>query len=49
MAAVSKWRFNPIVVKGVKKIGCGKLSIKFAMNENVPSAEVWSGPIRDGK
>jgi len=25
-------------VKGVKKKGCGRLSIKFAMTENVPSA-----------
>lgn len=40
LAAASKWRFKPIVVKGVKKKGCGKLSIKLAMRENVPSAEV---------
>ena len=40
MAAASKWRFRPMVVKGVKKRGCGRLSMKFAMRENVPSAEV---------
>jgi hypothetical protein len=40
MAAVSKWRFKPIIVKGIKKQGCGKLSIKFAMTGNVPTAEV---------
>src|SRR5205809_7849417 len=36
-AAASKWRFKPIVMNGVKKKGCGKLSIQFAMTENVPS------------
>lgn len=40
MAAVSKWRFKPIVGDGVKKKGCGKLRVRFAMRENVPSAEV---------
>lgn len=40
MATVSKWRFKPAVVNGVKKKGCGKLRVKFAMRENVPSAEV---------
>ena len=40
MAAVSKWRFTKTIVKGVKKKGCGRLPIKFAMTENVPSAEV---------
>lgn len=49
MAAVSKWRFKPIIVKGVKKEGCGKLSIKFAMTGNVPTAEVLRQPIRDEK
>jgi hypothetical protein len=40
MEVVSKWRFKPIIVKGVKKKGCGRLSVKFAMTDNVPSAEV---------
>jgi hypothetical protein len=42
--AASKWRFKPVVVKGVKKKGCGKLSIEFAMRENVPSAKVLRKP-----
>ena len=45
--AVSRWRFRPVVVNGVKKRGCGKLWIKFAMTENVPSAEVLKGPIEE--
>ncbi len=40
MAAVQKWRFKPLMIKGVNKKACGKLSIKFAMKENLPSAEV---------
>lgn len=40
MAAVSKWKFRPVIVKGVRKKACGKLSIKFAMKENVPSVKV---------
>ena len=40
LAAVSKWRFKPVIVKGKEKKGCGKLSIKFAMRENLPSADV---------
>ena len=44
MEAVSRWKFKPITVNGVKKRGCGKLWIKFAMRENVPSAEVLRGP-----
>lgn len=40
MAAVSKWRFRPVIVKGVRKRACGKLSVKFTMKENVPSAKV---------
>lgn len=40
MAAVIKWRFRPLAVKGTRRKACGKLSIKFAMKENVPSAEV---------
>lgn len=47
MAAVSKWKFKPVVVKGVKKRGCGKLSIRFAMRENVPSAEVLKRATQD--
>jgi hypothetical protein len=27
MAAVSKWRFKPVIANGVKKKGCGKLSV----------------------
>jgi hypothetical protein len=46
MATVSKWRFKPIIMKGVKKKACGKLSIKFAMIENVPTAEVLRQPVR---
>ena len=42
--AASKWRFKPVVVKGIKKKGCGKLSIEFAMRENVPSAKVLRKP-----
>ncbi len=40
MAAVSKWRFRPVIVKGARKRACGKLVIKFTMKENVPSAKV---------
>jgi hypothetical protein len=40
MAAVSKWRFRPVKVSGARRSACGKLSINFAMKENVPSAEV---------
>ncbi len=47
MAAVSRWKFKPIMVNGVKKRGCGKLWIKFVMRENVPSAEVLRGPTQD--
>ena len=38
MAAVSKWRFRTVILKGAKKKACGRLSIEFAMKENVPSA-----------
>jgi len=48
-AAVSKWRFKPIVVNGVKKKGCGKLLVRFAMRENVPSADVLREPMRETK
>jgi hypothetical protein len=47
MAAVSRWKFKPAVVNGMKKRGCGKLWIRFAMRENVPSAEVLKGPAKD--
>lgn len=47
MAAVSRWKFKPIMENGVKKRGCGKLWIKFAMRENVPSVEVLRGPTQD--
>ncbi len=40
MAAVPKWRFRPVVVNGARKKACGKLSVKFAMKENVPSVKV---------
>jgi hypothetical protein len=40
MVGVSKWRFRPATVNGATKKACGKLSIQFAMKENVPSAEV---------
>jgi len=40
MAAVSKWRFNPVIVHGARKKACGKLFVKFTMKENVPSAKV---------
>jgi len=40
MAGVSKWKFRPVIVKSVRKKACGKLSIKFAMKENVPSVKV---------
>ena len=49
MEAVSKWRFKPIIVKGTKKKGCGRLSVKFAMTDNVPSAEVARQPAGDEK
>lgn len=49
MAAVSRWRFKPVVVNSVKKRGCGKLWITFAMRENVPSAEVLKAPAKDQK
>jgi hypothetical protein len=49
MAAVSRWKFKPVVVNGMKKRGCGKLWIRFAMTENVPSAEVLKGPAKDQK
>jgi hypothetical protein len=49
MAAVSKWRFKPIVVNGRKEKGCGKLWVKFAMKENAPSAEVLSEPVPETK
>lgn len=39
MAAVSKWRFTPVIVKGARKKACGKLFVKFTMKENVPSAK----------
>ncbi len=44
MTVVSRWKFKPVVVNGKKKRGCGKLRIRFAMRENVPSAEVRKGP-----
>jgi hypothetical protein len=44
MAAVSKWRFKPVIQKGVKKQACGRLSIEFAMEENVPSVRVLFNP-----
>ena len=47
MAAVSRWKFKPVVVNGMKKRGCGKLWIRFAMRKNVPSAEVLKGPGKD--
>ena len=47
MAAVSRWKFKPVVVNGMKKRGCGKLWIRFAMRENVPSAEVLKGAAKD--
>jgi hypothetical protein len=47
MAAVSKWKFKPVVVNGMKKRGCGKLSVRLAMRENVPSAEVLKRTTRD--
>lgn len=40
MAVVSKWRFRPVIVNGARKKACGKLSVKFAVKENVPSVEV---------
>ena len=40
MAAISKWRFRPVIVKGARKRACGKLFVKFAMKENIPSAKV---------
>jgi hypothetical protein len=40
MAAVSRWRFRPVIVKGARKRTCGKLFVKFTMKENVPSAKV---------
>lgn len=43
IAAASKWRFKPVVVKGQKKKACGRISIKFQMNENVPWAKVLQG------
>jgi hypothetical protein len=49
MAAVSKWRFKPVIANGVKKKGCGKLSVKFVMKENAPSAEVLRVPVRGEK
>ena len=49
MAAVSKWRFRPVILKGVKKKACGRLSIEFAMKGNVPSAKVMIGPIQNEK
>ena len=49
MAAVSKWRFRPVILKSVKKKACGRLSIEFAMKENVPSAKVMIGPIQNEK
>jgi hypothetical protein len=47
IAAVSRWRFKPVVVNGSKKRGCGKLRISFAMKENRPSAEVLEAPTHD--
>jgi hypothetical protein len=47
MAAVSRWTFKPVVVNGMKKRGCGKLWIRFAMRENVPSTEVLKGPAKE--
>jgi hypothetical protein len=47
IAAVSRWTFKPVVVNGMKKRGCGKLWIRFAMRENVPSTEVLKGPAKD--
>ena len=49
IAAISKWRFKPVILKGAKKKACGRLSIEFAMNENMPSAKVLRRPIQDGK
>jgi hypothetical protein len=46
IAAASKWRFKPVILKGAKKKACGRLSIEFVMKENVPSARVQRGPIR---
>ena len=39
IAAITKWRFRPVVESGAKKNACGELSIKFAMKENIPFAE----------
>ena len=47
MATVSNWKFKPVVVNGTKKKGCGKLSVRFAMRENAPSAEVLKLPRQD--
>ena len=47
MAAVSKWKFKPVVVNGIRKRGCGKLSVRFAMRENVPPAEVLKRTTQD--
>jgi len=47
MAAVSKWKFKPVTVNGTTKEGCGKLSVRFAMRENVPSAEVLKRTTQD--
>jgi hypothetical protein len=40
MAAVSRWQFRPVIVNGARKKACGKLTVRFAMRENVPSVEV---------
>ena len=49
MEVISKWRFKPIIVKGVKKKGCGRLSVKFAMTDNEPSVEVLRQPAGNEK
>ena len=40
MAALSKWRFNPVVVDGARRQGCGTLVIKFSVRDNAPAVEV---------
>ncbi len=42
ITAAGKWQFKPFVRNGKALKACGNLTVKFAMVENVPSAEAVS-------
>ena len=40
MAAITKWTFKPIVEGGVRKSGCGTLTIKYHLQDKGSSTEL---------